>query len=303
MRKTEKFWGILILILGLLSLPVFAEKAIDKSGDKSSEKSIDGSEKSSDKADSSGKILFVDTSEQGKTYLATINPDGTGKVRLTPAYNNIVFPRWAEKTGWIGFTNKLPDMRSEVFLLNRSGNKIIKFREGVSLEGFSPDGKFLLYSTCDQNPTLYAYSIKSKISTKLSTDQKITSADWSPKSDWIVASALMEDGTSDLFLISTLAQGIVRLTTTPKINESFPVFARDGKHIAYICDRNGRSEIEFLNIDTKEFQRPILVGLYPSISPDDKHVVFEAGTDIVVSQTNGLEQKAICKGRTPFWIK
>ena len=76
----------------------------------------------------SGRILFVDTSEQaqGKTYLATINPDGTGKNRLTPAYTNIVFPRMSEASGWIGFTNKLPDMHSEVYLLSRDGQKVKK---------------------------------------------------------------------------------------------------------------------------------------------------------------------------------
>jgi len=71
-----------------------------------------------------GKIMYVDTSEEGKTYLATIDPDGTGKSRLTPAYSNIVFPRICESSGWMGFTNKTPDMRSEVYLLSRDGKKI-----------------------------------------------------------------------------------------------------------------------------------------------------------------------------------
>ncbi|MBF0408406.1 MAG: PD40 domain-containing protein [Candidatus Riflebacteria bacterium] len=284
MRKTNLIIGaVFAFFVCLVSMPLSAEKSNEEK--------------------SEGKILFVDTSDAGKTYLATMNPDGSGKIRLTPSFSNIVFPKWSEKSGWIGFTNKLPDMTSEVYLLNGKATKITKFRDGVSLEAFSPDGKFLLYSTCNQNPELFAYSIKTKVSTKISTDQKITAADWSPDGNWIVASALMDDGTNDLYLFSTLAQGIVRLTNTPGISESFPAFSSDGNHIAYICDRNGRSEIEFMNKETKEFKRPIIVGLYPSISPDDSKVTYEAGTDIAVSKTNGLEQKAICKGRTPYWVK
>ncbi|MFZ2959698.1 MAG: hypothetical protein WA705_22675 [Candidatus Ozemobacteraceae bacterium] len=250
-----------------------------------------------------GKILYVDTSEAGKTYLATIQADGTGKSRLTPAYSNIVFPRYCEKSGWIGFTNKLPDMRSEVFLLNRDGSKVKKILDGAALEGFSPDGKFLLYSTCDKDAGLYAYGIESKNATKISADYRITAADWSSSSDWIAVSALMEDGTNDLFLISTLAQGIIRLTATPKVSESFPAFSRDGKYLAFISDRNGGSEIEFMNIEKKDTFRPLIIGLYPCISPNDGWVTYQIGEQVGVCPKNGLGAKVITAGRTPVWIK
>ncbi|MBF0502228.1 MAG: PD40 domain-containing protein [Candidatus Riflebacteria bacterium] len=251
----------------------------------------------------SGKILYVDTSERGKSYLATILPNGTGKNRLTPAYDNIVFPKYCEKSGWIGFTNQLPDMRSEVYLLNRDGSKVKKLLDGASLEAFSPDGKFILYTTCDKDAGLYAYSIASKNAVKFAVGHPVTAADWSPSGDWIVASALMEDGTNDLFLISTLAQGILRLTETPGVNESFPVFFRDGRTLAFITDRNGRSEIEYMNLDRKDSFRPLIVGLYPSISPDDGWVTYQIGEEIGVCAEVGLGKKVITAGRTPSWIK
>ena len=253
----------------------------------------------------SGKILFVDTSEQaqGKTYLATVNPDGTGKTRLTPAYNNIVFPRLCETSGWIGFTNKLPDMQSEVYLLSRDGQKVKKILDGAAIEGFSPDGKYLLYSTCDQDATLFSYSIETKQATKLSQDLKITAADWSPERGWIAVSALTTNGTSDLYLISTLAQGIIRLTDTPNINESFPAYTHDGKKLAFLSNRNGGNEIEFMNLETKEVFRPLINGMYPAVSPDDGWVAFQAGETIGVARANGLEIKTLGNGRTPFWMK
>jgi len=250
-----------------------------------------------------GKILFVDTSEPGKTYLATINPDGSNKTRLTPGYSNIVFPRMCAASGWIGFTNKLPDMSSEVYLLSADGKTIKKILTDAALEDFSPDGKSLLYTTCDMNASLYVYSIEEKLATKISDDLKVTAANWSPKDDWIAISALAADGTNDLYLISTRAQGIKRLTDTPGINESFPVFTKDGKYLAFISSRYGdTNEIEYLDLEKNTFQRPLIRGMYPTLSPTNKWVAFEIGPEVGISRSDGLNAKVLVLGRTPFWI-
>lgn len=254
-------------------------------------------------AQPTGKIMYVDTSEEGKTYLATINPDGTGRSRLTPAYFNIVFPRVCEASGWIGFTNKTPDMKSEVYLLSRDGQKIKKIMDGVALEGFSPNGKFLLYTTCDMKAELYSYSIENKQATQISQDLRVTAADWSPDSEWIAVSVLVEDGTNDLYLISTMAQGIIRLTQTPGVNESFPVFTSDGKYLAFISDRNGDNEIEYLDMQEKKIQRPLIMGMYPSVSPDKNWVAYESDGRIGISQGDGTNTKILTPGRTPWWTR
>ncbi len=250
-----------------------------------------------------GKILYVDTSEAGKTYLAFINPDGTGKERITPAYSNIVFPKLCEVSDWIGFTNKLPDMRSEVYLLSRDGKKIKKLFEGSAFEGFSPDGKFIMYSTCDNVAALYTYSIEQKTAVKISQDLRVTAADWSPNGEWIAVSVLTDDGTNDLYMISTMAQGIIRLTDTKGVNESFPCFTKDGKNLVFISDRYGSSELESLDLTTKELHRPILSGLYPTVAPGDRWLAYEKGDHVHIARTNGLDIKVLAQGRTPSWVK
>ena len=57
----------------------------------------------------------------------------------------------------------------------------------------------------------------------------MTSADWSPNKNWVVVSVLENDGATNIYLISTVALGIIKVTNTPKINESFPTFSADGK--------------------------------------------------------------------------
>lgn len=250
-----------------------------------------------------GKILYIDMAGPDSHFLATINPDGTGKTRLTPAFNNIMFPRHNETSGWIGFTNKAADMTSEIYLLNKAGDKLRKVLTDAALEDFSPDGKFFLYTTCDGKAELFVYSLERKRANKISQNLKVTAANWSANGEWIAVSALTEDGTSDLYLISTLAQGIKRLTDTKKVNESFPVFSKDGKFLAYFTDRHGENEIEYLAVDQSEVQRPVLRGLYPSLSPDNSHVVFQLGNTIGISKVDGLDQKTLVNGRTPVWVK
>lgn len=250
-----------------------------------------------------GKILYVDTSEAGKTYLAFIKPDGTGKERLTPAYSNIVFPKLCGTSGWIAFTNKLPDMRSEVYLLSRDAKKIKKILDGSAAEGFSPDGKFLMYTTCDKVAALYTYSIEQKTAVKISQDLRVTAADWSPNGDWIAVSVMADDGTNDLYMISTMAQGIIRLTETVGVNESFPCFTKDGKNLVFISDRYGSSELEYLDLTNKQLQRPIITGLYPTLSPSNLWLAFEKGEYVNICRANGLDLKMLAQGRTPCWVK
>lgn len=250
-----------------------------------------------------GKILYIDSAAPDSHFLATINPDGTGKARLTPSFNNMMFPRFNEASGWIGFTNKTPDMTSEIYLLNRTGDRIKKVLTGAAIEDFSPDGKFFLYTTCDGKAELFVYSLDRKRANKISQDLKVTAANWSKNGEWIATSVLAEDGSNDLYLISTLAQGIIRLTDTKKVNETFPVFTNDDKYLVYFTDRYGSNELEYMDIETKQLQRPNVGGLFPALSPDNKHVAFQVGESVAVSRIDGLDINVLTTGRTPIWIK
>jgi Tol biopolymer transport system component len=250
-----------------------------------------------------GKILFIDSPSIDKNFLASVSPDGTGKKRLTPAFNNIMFPRYNEKSGWIGFTNKTTDMTSEIYLLNKTGDRIRKVLTGAAFEDFSPDGKFFLYTTCDGKAELFVYSLERKRANKISQDLKVVSASWSPDGEWIAVSVLEKDGSTDLYLISAYAQGIKRLTATESVNEAFPVFTSDNKFLVYFTNRYGNNEIEYLDLKENKVQRPIISGIYPSLAPDNKWVTFQEGNTVGISRIDGLDKTTVIKGRTPYWIK
>ncbi len=255
----------------------------------------------------SNKILFVEKEAAGSTYLSVMDPNGSNKKRLTPSMFNIILPKYNDKSGWVAFTNQTVDMNSEIYILNKSGDQLKKVLTNASFEDFSPDGRSFLYITTDQNASLYIYNIAKKEATKVSQTLKVTSANWSPDGEWIVASVLTDDGTLDLYLISCYAQGIIRATQTPNVNEAFPKFSNDNLKVAFYTNRHGaKNEIEILGVGVKNnlaLTRPMLVGTHPSFSPDDKQIVFQDGNDICISDLNGHEPKKIGTGSTPYWTK
>jgi Tol biopolymer transport system component len=255
----------------------------------------------------SNKILFVEKEKAGSTYLSVMDPNGANKKRLTPSMFNIVFPKYNNKSGWVAFTNQTANMTSEIYILNKNGDQLKKILTNASFEDFSPDGKSFLYITTDQNASLYVFNIAKKEATKVSQSLKVTSANWSPDGEWIVASVLTDNGTLDLYLISCYAQGIIKATDTPNANEAFPMFSNDNMKVAFYTNRHGdKNEIEILGVGVKNnlaLTRPLLVGTHPSFSPDDKSIVYQDGEDIFVSDLNGHEPTKIGTGRTPYWTK
>ena len=266
--------------------------------------------------DLSNKILFVEKEKIGSTYLSVVDPDGKNKRRLTPSMNNIMFPKYHPKSGWVAFTNQTDKMVSEIYFLNKAGTQLSKKLTNATFEDFSPDGLKFLYITNDEKAELFVYSMETKKATKISQDLKCVSASWSNDGEWIITSVFdSKTGTLDLYLISCLAQGIIKVTDTPQFNEAYPSFSNDNQKIAYFTNSHGENEIEILGVgagqkivDDKVMpnlanKRTMLAGTQPSFSPDDKMIAYQKGDEIFVSDINGLKPVKIANGKTPRWTK
>ena len=59
--------------------------------------------------------------------------------------------------------------------------------------------------------------------------------------------------------------------------------------------------VEYLELENNVLKRPLIKGLFPSVSPSNKWVSFEAGDQIGISRIDGLMGRSLVKGRTPFW--
>ncbi len=249
----------------------------------------------------SGKILFVVTEKAGVTYLAASDPFGKEIVPISPKYNNIMYPRVCHATAMIGFTNKKKNMNSEVYLIDLKAKKAFKILDGAAFEGFSPNGKFILYTSCTSEAGLYLYNIETK-SSKLVSKADIISASWSKDNKWIAASVLTKSGKTDLIKISLANFKTEKITNTATINESFPVFTADGRYMAFCIGRDRNNRVAFFDIEKKSIYETPMAGRNPSASPDNKWVVFENNNSICIGDKDGKRVHKVAAGKTPIWF-
>lgn len=248
-----------------------------------------------------GVIYYIEEPSPNKSFLCSINADGSDKTILTRGFHNLNFPRVCPKTGTIGFTNKTAHYESEIYLMVRK--KVTKVLSNARLEDFSPRGGAFLWVSTDGRSALHRYDMRTKRSQAIATELKVATANYSLDGEWIVISANTEYGTTDLYLMSTITNTLNRLTNTREYNEACPVFCNDGKTILYLTDKYGSYEMEYMAVEVSEVYRPGLAGLFPTLSKDNEWIAYEADGQVKVATKTGLLPRVLSGGRTPFWLK
>jgi len=238
----------------------------------------------------------------GNTYLALVLPGKSEEVRLTEDMFRISFPRVCERTGMIGFTHHTASMKAEIYLIPPGQTKPEKVKDGAILEGFSPDGKYLLYTNASAAPSLWAFDIDTGQETRLTSGLAVSSAAWSPDGQWIAFAVLTSTGRNDLYLMKWSDRSIERLTQTAQIDEYYPVFTSDSGYLAYMSNRTGEWILEYFNLETRVQYQTKIRGMYPLLSEDDSETVVEENGHIILWKTSGKESSTLTKGQTAAWI-
>jgi TolB protein len=122
---------------------------------------------------------------------------------------------------------------------------------------------------------------------------------WSPDGMRIVFSRVMDNNTSDLYVINVDGSGIARLTNTPDTSEDYPDWSPDGKAILFSAFGGGQSGIYIMDADGSNV-RLLMAGPlhYPRWSPDGKYIAFDgepAGCkfEIYVMKTDGAGMRQV----------
>jgi Tol biopolymer transport system component len=248
----------------------------------------------------SQNIMFIQA-EKGSAHLAVFNMK-TGKTqKLTQGYFNPMYPRHSQTGKVVGFTNKDKKMNSEIHLFFPEKKKTEKVAGNSALEGFSPDGKKLLYTACNTKGGLYVYDIATKKS-KLISKKPIISASWSNDGQWIAASIISKSGKTDLIKISLPSYRVTKITDTAILNESFPMFTKDGRYFVFFIGRNRDNTVAYYNLKTGKITPTKIKGRNPSMSGDNRWVVFERKNQIFICDKDGKNLKKITNGKNPIWF-
>jgi Tol biopolymer transport system component len=248
-----------------------------------------------------GGILYVGLDKSGRTSLQIYSLTDDKSVTISADDSGIMYPKASADGEMVGYTKKGEEMKSEVYLMYPKQKKVEKILDNAAFEGFSPSGKYLLYTSCDETGGLYVYDIQKK-NAKLVSRDRVFSAAWANDSKWIAASVISEGGKSDLIRINLGDFKAQKLTSTPAINEAFPLFTADGRYLVFFMGKERNTRIAYYDIAAGAITETAIEGRNPSMSPDNFWVVYEKNDHIYVSDKDGKSTRKLSAGKTPVWI-
>jgi Tol biopolymer transport system component len=258
-----------------------------------------------------GKILFA--SDDGKTTnadydLYTINPDGSGKTRLTNFGKFIDHPVWSPEHSRITYSAHVDEGNTDkIFIMTADGSEKRQLTFGTSRDKFptwSPDGKQIAYISYQNDiPNLFVIDTHGENQKQLTfVDGKNTVLwpSWSPVSDTIAFSYNKAGNEIDFRLQVIKSDGTGQkeiLSSNDKdLSDHEPAWSPDGKKMYFLSNRTRNMEIWKLDYD--KWEQGVLenkkldgkdIGLMqvsnlhavnnspdhrPRVSPDGKKIVF-----------------------------
>ena len=183
--------------------------------DGTGQKELTGSSINLDPAwsDDGSKIVFVRDADLPQLW--TMNPDGSGKKRLTHA------PGKED-----GTPDLSPDAARVVFTRSKSYGVRCLYETDIFVTNAGGGGTRNLTKTCRRSET---------------------SPQWSPDASKILFARRTTSGTQ-IFVINADGTGVARLTDGPYSNLT-PVWSPDGSMIAFVSARDGNRELNVMNSD------------------------------------------------------
>ncbi len=229
-------------------------------------------------------VLSPDWSPDGKWLAFTSYRDGppglflralaSGKETKLPFKEGLsVGPAWSPDGERIALTLSLADGNSEIFVVDRRGNKVERVTKNwandVSPSWSADETKIAFVSNRAGSPQIYTIDVGTKRVTRLTYEGSYNaSPSWSPRGD-LIAFTRVSGNESDIYVIRPDGTGLRRLTARSGKNED-PTWAPNGRHIAFTSTRDGVSRIYAMPVDGSQ-QRPLSSGgryaAHPSWSP------------------------------------
>lgn len=221
------------------------------------------------------RIAYASNAD-GNLEIYTMNPDGSGRTRLTKDAAKDAEPKWSPDGKRIAFKSTR-DGNDEIYVMNEDGSNRINVTRNPATDedcSWSPDSKELVFaSNRDGNFEMYVMLAGGTNVRRLTSNQsKDLSPSVSPdgRSIVFVSSRDERDG---IHVMNYDGSGVRRLPTTG----GNPRWSADGKSIVFHHSTDGNMDIWRINADGSDLRRltdhPAHDGL-PSESPDGSSIAF-----------------------------
>lgn len=152
---------------------------------------------------------------------------------------------------------------------------IFSSSESIISVSWSPDGRFLAYTTFEHGPSaVYIQEVATgKRERLLNTKDQVSSPAWSPDGSKL-AVVISRKGKRDIYIVDYQSRLTKRLTRTSSTNfNTEPVWSPGGKHIVYTAHSGGRPQLYRVEVAGGRSKRLTFEGKYNTrgaFSPDGK---------------------------------
>ncbi len=286
----KHLWAILLLLVGSLSCVAQEQKARPvyyfnpdwSPGDK--------------------RIVFESTKD-GKFAIYTIKSDGSDLKKLTSGEANDEQPRWSPDGKQIVFISDRDD-HLQLYLMNADGSNQRRLTNSPDIDylpDFSPDGKRVVFMSRKERASaihdIFAIRIDGTERTRL-TDAATNEMSplWSPDGKRILFErnivpkptyremsrdeVLGMRRSQELFIMNSDGSGIARLTEND-VAESGARWARNGKRIYFVSERDGATNVYSMKPDGSDVRKVAdgKIVSNPNVSHDGKRFVYSKEVD------------------------
>ena len=223
-----------------------------------------------------GTRLAFYSERDGNAEIYVMNADGSGVTRLTNTKADEGYPAWSPDGRTISFDSDR-DGNFDVFAMNADGTNVRPLTRHKARDvsaSWSPDGSKIVFMS-DREGGFDAFEAAPDPAAPATRITR-TGTTWFP--------VFSRDGTTLAFHIGrdvhTLpaAGGELRRLTTDPANGMYPSWSPDGKRIAFMSWRNGKTEVFTMNADGSN--QALLVSMArgdaidPRWSPDGSAIAF-----------------------------
>lgn len=229
--------------------------------------------------------LVFQTNRDFNYELYVMNPDGTGKTRLTEDAASDYAASWSPDGHAIAFVRGrgTAPYADDIFVMNPDGSGELNLTQRPAAYHFdwAPDsGRIAFASDRDGNFAISVMGADGSNPTPL-TDGTADDLGpvWSPSGDQI-AFISVRDGNREIYVMNADGSAQTRLTNAAG-NDDLPRWSPDGGSIVFASERGGAREIYRMNADGTG-QTPLTSGNaehnpFPAWSPDGGTIAFTSG--------------------------